>query len=169
MSPTPRRIPVFVVLPAHTLLLDVAGPIEVLRKANQLQNEVAFDVRFVGALPEVTSSIGLRLSGIEPLPAHVPDGAMVVLSGDTDAVLGAERLEEVERYRAGSDRVVEWLRTAIRPGMRLVSICSGALLAARAWLARRQGLHHALHRLHPVGRTRPDGARAGQPALCRGR
>lgn len=134
MSPTPRHIPVFVVLPAHTLLLDVAGPIEVLRKANQLQSEVAFDVRFVGALPEVTSSIGLRLSGIGALPEHVPDGAMVVLSGDTDAVLGAERLEDMEAYRAGSDLVVDWLRTAIRPGMRLVSICSGALLAARAGL-----------------------------------
>jgi transcriptional regulator GlxA family with amidase domain len=132
MSPQPRRIPVFVVLPAHTLLLDVAGPIEVLRKANQLQDEVAFDVRFVGALPEVTSSIGLRLGGIEPLPDHVPDGAMVVLSGDTEVIMGAERLDTLEAHRAGSDQVVAWLRTAIRPGMRLVSICSGALLAARA-------------------------------------
>ncbi len=41
MSPAPRRIPVYVVLPARTLLLDVAGPMEALRKANDwLLNEV---------------------------------------------------------------------------------------------------------------------------------
>jgi transcriptional regulator GlxA family with amidase domain len=134
MTATPRRIPVYVVLPARTLLLDVAGPIEVLRKANQFQSDVAFDVRFVGALPEVTSSIGLKLAGIEPLPDAMPDGAMVVLSGDTEAVLGAERLPDIEASLAGSDEVVAWLRRAIRPGMRLVSICSGALLAAQAGL-----------------------------------
>ena len=64
MTGTPRRIPTYVVLPARTLLLDVAGPIEALRGANQLQDGVRFDVRYVGALPEVTTSIGLRITGI---------------------------------------------------------------------------------------------------------
>jgi transcriptional regulator GlxA family with amidase domain len=67
VNPAPRRIPVYVVLPARTLLLDVAGPMEALRKANQLQSEVLFDVRYVGALPEVTSSIGLTIGGIGSL------------------------------------------------------------------------------------------------------
>lgn len=134
MSPAPRRIPVYVVLPARTLLLDVAGPMEALRKANQLQSEVAFDVRYVGALPEVTSSIGLTVSGIAPLPETIEDNAMVVLSGDTELILGAERLGEIEAPLQGSDEIVAWLRRNIRPGIRLVSICSGALLAARAGL-----------------------------------
>lgn len=134
MSPALRRIPVYVVLPARTLLLDVAGPMEALRKANQLQSEVAFDVRYVGALPEVTSSIGLTVSGIAPLPETIEDGAMVVLSGDTEVILGAERLGEIEAPLQGSDQVVEWLRANIQPGIRLVCICSGALLAARAGL-----------------------------------
>ncbi len=134
MSPAPRRIPVYVVLPARTLLLDVAGPMEALRKANQLQSEVAFDVRYVGALPEVTSSIGLRVSGIASLPETIEDGAMVVLSGDTEIILGAERLGEIEPPLEGSDQVVAWLRASIRPAIRLVCICSGALLAARAGL-----------------------------------
>lgn len=134
MSPAPRRIPVYVVLPARTLLLDVAGPMEALRKANQLQAKVAFDVRYVGALPEVTSSIGLRVSGIAPLPEAIEDDAMVVLSGDTEIILGAERLGAIEAPLEGSDQVVDWLRANIRPGIRLVSICSGALLAARAGL-----------------------------------
>lgn len=134
MSPAPRRIPVYVVLPARTLLLDVAGPMEALRKANQLQSEVAFDVRYVGALPEVTSSIGLTVSGIALLPETIEDNAMVVLSGDTELILGAERLGEIEAPLQGSDEIVAWLRRNIRPGIRLVSICSGALLAARAGL-----------------------------------
>jgi transcriptional regulator GlxA family with amidase domain len=134
MTQAPRRIPVFVVLPARTLLLNVAGPIEALRKANHFQSEVAFDVRYVSVLPEITSSIGLKLTGLEPLPETVPDGAMLVLSGDTDAILGAERLTGVEAPLAGSDDVVDWLKAQVRPGIRLVCICSGALLAARAGL-----------------------------------
>lgn len=134
MSPAPRRIPVYVVLPARTLLLDVAGPMEALRKANQMQSEVAFDVRYIGALPTITSSIGLTVTGIEPLPASIEDDAMVVLSGDTELILGADRLGTIEAPLEGSDDVVAWLRANIRPGIRLVSICSGALLAARAGL-----------------------------------
>ena len=129
-----RRIPTYVVLPARTLLLDVAGPVEVLRKANQLRQAVRYDVRFVGALPRVTSSIGLTLSNIAPLPETIEDGAMVVLSGDTELILGHENGSDVEPLRHGADRVIDWLRQVVRPGIRLVSICSGALLAARAGL-----------------------------------
>jgi len=134
VNPIPRKIPVYVVLPARTLLLDVAGPMEALRKANQLQSEVLFDVRYVGALPEVTSSIGLTVSGIAPLPEAIEDHAMVVLSGDTELILSAERLGPIEAPLQGSDEIVAWLRRNVRPGIRLVSICSGALLAARAGL-----------------------------------
>lgn len=101
MTTAPRRIPVYVVLPARTLLLDVAGPIEALRKANHLQSDVAFDVRYVGALPELTCSIGLRITGIGPLPDTVEPDAMIVLSGSTDEPLDAghpvEEAEEAPR------------------------------------------------------------------------
>jgi len=132
MMKEPRRIAVYVVLPARTLLLDVAGPIEALRKANHLQDEVAFDVRYVGALPELTSSIGLRITGIGPLPEVVEPGAMIVLSGNTDEPLDTG--VPVEAADAGSDEVVAWLARVVQPGIRLVCICSGALLAARAGL-----------------------------------
>jgi len=127
-----RRIPTYVVLPARTLLLDVAGPIEALRYANQLQSEVQFDVCYVGALPEVTTSIGLRVSGIEALPARVEPGAMIVLSGHADQPMSAGHAHEPAD--SGSDEVVTWLRRVVEPGVLLVSICSGALLAARAGL-----------------------------------
>ena len=43
-----KRIPVYVVVPPRMLLLDMAGPLEVLRVANRDQSEVRFDVRYVG-------------------------------------------------------------------------------------------------------------------------
>jgi len=132
MMNSPRRIPTYVVLPARTLLLDVAGPIEALRGANQLQQDIRFDVRYVGALPEVTTSIGLRITGIEPLPETVEPDAMIVLSGHAEQPMEAGH--PMDPDGAGSDEVVAWLKQVVKPGMRLVSICSGALLAARAGL-----------------------------------
>lgn len=132
MNTAPRRIPTYVVLPARTLLLDVAGPVEALRGANTLQNEIRFDVRYVGALPEVTTSIGLRVTGIEPLPEVIEPDAMIVLSGHTEHPMQAGH--PIDPEDAGSDAVVAWLARVVKPGMRLVSICSGALLAARAGL-----------------------------------
>src|SRR6201995_1260767 len=53
-----RLIPVFVVLPPRLLLLDIAGPLEVLRQANRVQRTVQFDVRYVGPSPHQLTSIG---------------------------------------------------------------------------------------------------------------
>ncbi|MBB6468355.1 transcriptional regulator GlxA family with amidase domain [Aminobacter lissarensis] len=128
----PRRVPTYVVLPARTLLLDVAGPMEALRYANRLQPDVQFDVTYVGALPEVTTSIGLRVTGISPLPETIEPGAMVVLAGDTDEPMDAG--QPFEAADEGSDELVQWLRRSLKPGILLVSICSGALLAGRAGL-----------------------------------
>ena len=132
MTTAPRRIPTYVVLPARTLLLDVAGPVEALRYANQLQQNVCFDVHYVGALPDVTTSIGLRVSGIEPLPDQVEPDAMIVLSGHADEPIVTSH--PIDPADAGSDEVVAWLKHVVQPGMLLVSICSGALLAGRAGL-----------------------------------
>jgi transcriptional regulator GlxA family with amidase domain len=130
-----RVVPVFVVLPPHTLLLDVAGPVEVLRKANQLQDRVRFDVTYVGPSSGVTSSIGLRIAGIGDLPEILPDHCIVVVSGNAEVILPASPAGQPDPDReAHESAIVEWLRTAIRPGITLVSICSGALLAARAGL-----------------------------------
>ncbi len=128
-----RTIRAFVVVPPRALLLDIAGPIEVLRKANLVQDAVRFEVSYVGPSPEVRSSVGLGLSGIEPLPLAVPDKAMVIVSGAADEPLGAPAKS---RAQDAPDEalIVAWLARAVRPGIRLVTICSGALLAARAGL-----------------------------------
>lgn len=129
----PRRIPVYVVLPPRLLLLDVAGPMEVLRKANIEQSDVRFHVSYVGPLRKVGSSIGLGISPIAPLPAQLPDGAMLVVPGHADLPEG-DAMTSPQQDEDGQDAIVAWLRKVVRPGMRVISICSGALLVGRAGL-----------------------------------
>ncbi len=157
----PRVVPIFVVTPPRALLIDIAGPIEVLRKTNLEQAEMAFDVRYVGPAATIRSSIGLALAGIAPLPDALPDGAMVVVSGAADEPLGAGD-DERPRDAPLEAEIVDWLRRAIRPGVRLVTICSGALLAARAGLldGYECTTHHAatdeLRRAAPAARVRDN-------------
>jgi len=135
MNPdAPRQIPVYVVLSPQALMLDLAGPLDVLRYANMAQERVHFDVRYVGPADSVLTSVGLTLSGIEPFPLALPDDALVVLVGDVDDVLPATRNMPRDEMLAQQEAIVEWLKAMIRPGHVLVSICSGALLAARAGL-----------------------------------
>ena len=127
-----RRIDVYVVLPPRTLLLDVAGPIEVLRRANLIQDMVRFHVRYVAPTRTLRTSIGLDVSGIEPLPRQIAKNAMVVIGGNADTLLDGSIAQPADAQHEA--KIVDWLRTAIHPGHRLITICSGALLAARAGL-----------------------------------
>lgn len=153
-----RLVPVFVVLPPRVLLLDVAGPIEVLRKANLEQDDVQFAVRFIGMTASASSSIGLTLSGVEPPPDRLPDGAMVVIAGSASQPMGEPTQSDAEDA-AQEQALVDWLRVAIRPGVTLASICSGAVLAGRAGLldGRDCTTHHAtcdeLRRIAPSARV----------------
>ncbi len=125
---TPHAIPVFVVLPPQTLLLDVAGPLEVLRYANEQQRNIRFDCRYIAAQPNQTTTIGLGLCGLEPLPDMLPARAMILISGSSSIAL--QQPEASKERRALSD----WLRQTVRPDTTIVSICSGALIAAEAGL-----------------------------------
>jgi transcriptional regulator GlxA family with amidase domain len=82
-----KHITVYVVLLQRMLLLDAAGPLEVLRVANREQQKIRFEVRYVGPEVSIVSSVGITLAEIEPLPKTLPDGAMVVLSGDVDYMM----------------------------------------------------------------------------------
>ncbi|MBB4567649.1 GlxA family transcriptional regulator [Rhizobium leucaenae] len=123
-----RVIPVYVLLPPYTLLMDVAGPVEVLRRANIEQEDILFDYRFIAARPTQTTSIGLTVADLLPLPDRIPDGALVVVSGSVTPPPDAGDIEKENELLA------TWLRLAIRPGVTLITICSGAVLAARAGL-----------------------------------
>jgi transcriptional regulator GlxA family with amidase domain len=137
----------FALLP-DSLALDWAGPAEALRMANQaLQAQglpARFVLRFVGPCAEQVSSVGLRLSGIEALPAalHSPTWLVLVgLPGQTIATTSAP-----------TQALLHWLR-----GLRLhthqlelVTVCAGAVLAAHAGLLSHRHVtthHHHLAEL----------------------
>jgi transcriptional regulator GlxA family with amidase domain len=128
-----RSLDVWVVLPERVLLLDIAGPMEVLRRANVEQRALQFNVHYVGSTARVISSIGVPLAEIAPLPGAMPLGAMIVVPGSANSIAFAQDVSQAT-VREDERAIVEWLRACIRPGHTLVTICSGALLAARAGL-----------------------------------
>ncbi|MGA3092305.1 MAG: helix-turn-helix domain-containing protein [Terriglobales bacterium] len=132
-----RRIQVYVIVPPRLLLLDVAGPLEVLRRANHVQAAVRFEVHYVGPASSLQTSIGITLTAIEPLPDNLPLDAWVVVAGDVDDVMmccGQASPGRSKADAADESAIVAWLQRAMRSGHKLISICSGALLAGRAGL-----------------------------------
>jgi transcriptional regulator GlxA family with amidase domain len=131
-----RKVQVYVILPPQLLLLDLAGPLEVLRRANHVQRGVRFEVRYVGPVASMRTSIGVMVTAIEPLPDTLPRGATVVVAGGADQAMGewGGGAAKLKQKNAGEAAIVAWLRARIRPGHTLITICSGALLAGRAGL-----------------------------------
>ncbi len=127
-----RRIPVLVLLPPRALLLDLAGPLEVLRVAGAAQDHVDFDVAYVAPDPNTRSSVGLTLCGAGPLPTLVEAGAVVLVPGSAGRLLGPSPDTEADAH--AETVIVAWLRAVVRPGHTLVTVCEGALLAAWAGL-----------------------------------
>lgn len=144
----PGAVDVLFVLAPRALLLDLAGPAEALRLANQHLVRAGaperFHLRFTGPSARLASSVGLPLAELEPLPATLPRPTWLVLVGQPS--------ETLDRPDAGTQEVVRWLRRDIAPRLaedpshRLLTICSGTLLAARADLlgTRRCTTHHDL-------------------------
>jgi transcriptional regulator GlxA family with amidase domain len=153
-----KEVPVIVVVPPNVLLLDVAGPMEALRKANLEQDAVRFVATYVGPAPVVGSSIGLSVAGLAPLPQRLPDGAFVMLSGDVAVPLAGSAGDGGDAG-ALEQEIVDWLRRVVRPSVTVASICSGALLAARAGLLDGKACttHHSsiaeLRKLAPLARV----------------
>lgn len=138
----------FVIAP-HSLLLDIAGPAEAFRLAN-LHRAVRgmparFRLRFTGPEPSIATSVGLSLADLEPLPDRLTAPTWVFLVGQPTAHVG--------RATGPVLTTAQWLNQmlggalqAIDTPHRVVTICSGALLAARASLLdhRRCTTHHEL-------------------------
>ena len=143
------------VLPPQTMLLDVAGPCEVLRAANRQQSNIHFEVRYVGASDSIATSVGLRLHGVEPLPESIAGDAIVVIVGSVKEPMLTVNQPARQEQASGEAEIVLWLKTAIRPGHKLISICSGALLAGRAGLASPVEGHAARVRGPESGRPVP--------------
>lgn len=137
-----KQTTVHIVVPPGVLLLDVAGPAEVLARAGTASGgEVEYQLRYVATKPDIVSSIGLNLAALEPLPDDVASGDIILIAGYSG------RLNRSVADAAEADgQIVEWMKRAVKPGVRLVSVCAGALLAARAGLLNgfRCTTHHDL-------------------------
>jgi transcriptional regulator GlxA family with amidase domain len=118
------------VVEEHSLLLDIAGPADAFRSANSqlcdLGQPEVFALRFAGVRSSTTSSIGVVLGGLEPLPEHFTKPTWVVLVGKPTAAPPTD------------PAITAWLRRAVGPSIdanvRLITICEGALTAAQAGL-----------------------------------
>jgi transcriptional regulator GlxA family with amidase domain len=162
VPPVRREVPVIVVLPPRISLLDLGGPVEILRRANFEQSAIFFDVRYVGATRSVSSSIGIDVCRVEPLPATLAKDAVVLVVGAVDVGSEWGRPTDYEADAQDEAAIVHWLQKTIRPTHTLVSVCSGALLFGRAGLLddRRCTTHHIdcprLSRLAPKAKVLED-------------
>lgn len=141
------RTVLFAILP-EVVLLDVAGASEAFRLAEREAPD-SYHVRFVSTQSSVRAAVGLHLDKLEPLPEHVPDHSVIVVTGVTTKAL---RLDS-----APSTTLVRWLkRTMENETVTLLCVCAGALLAAKAGLleGRECTTHHEhiddLARLEPT-------------------
>lgn len=117
------RTVLFAILP-EVVLLDVAGAGEAFRIAER-EAPGSYQLRFVSTQPRVRAAVGLHLDQLEPLPSRVPDDSIIVVTGVTTRGL---RLES-----AATTALVSWLkRTMENETVTLISVCAGALLAAKA-------------------------------------
>lgn len=138
----------FVIVP-NALLLDIAGPAEAFRLANQHRETRGlpprFRLSFAGPATSPPTSVGLALADLQPLPQQLVSPTWVVVVGQPTA--------HARRVTPPIVAAAEWLNRVLREPLqapdsphRLITICSGAMLAARAGLLtnRRCTTHHEL-------------------------
>jgi len=138
----PPAIPLFFVLLPGSLILDWAGPAESFRLANQSLaaggQPARFDLHFVGPQCAPATSVGIKVADVAPLPARLPPASWVILVGMPGP--------SFDPRQSGAPETIRWLRGLVpgHDGLRLVTICAGALLAAHAGLlrGRRVTTHH---------------------------
>jgi transcriptional regulator GlxA family with amidase domain len=142
-------IDVLFVIAPHSLLLDIAGPAEVFRLVNLHRarggKSARFRLRFAGPSAVVPTSVGLPIAQLEPLPKSLSQPTWVVVVG--------QPLAHVRQNTPEGNEIAHWLGRVMRGPLeradsqhKLVTVCSGSLLAARSGLlvGRRCTTHHEL-------------------------
>lgn len=142
----------YFVLTPRFLMLDFAGPAEAFAFAALEGARVR--THYVGASPSMEGALGLSVGRLEPLPAAMPDGSLVFISGV---------MSPAKSYRCTeAEQTVAWLRDVVTPRHRVACICSAAILAGRAGLLddRECTTHHtlteALREVSPRARVLDD-------------
>src|SRR5258707_8594024 len=89
MNTRAQLIDVLFVIVPHSLLLDIAGPAEAFRLANQHREARGlpprFRLRFAGPVASLTTSVGLPLVDLVPLPEQLATPTWVVVVGQPTA------------------------------------------------------------------------------------
>ena len=131
------RTVLFAILP-ELVLLDVAGAADAFRIAER-EAPGNYQLRFVSTQSTVRAAVGLHLDKLEPLPEHVPDHSVIVVTGVTSKGL---RLDS-----APATTLMRWLTHAMdNETVTLMCVCAGSLLAAKAGvLAGRECTTHHEH------------------------
>src|SRR4051794_18391306 len=144
-----QLIDVLFVIVRHSLLLDIAGPAEAFRLAN-LHREARglpprFRLGFAGPAATLPTSVGLALGDLLPLPEQLNTPTWVVVVGQPTVHVTQVTPEIAVTAQWLNDRLRDALLDADTPH-RLLTICSGTLLAARAGVlaTRRCTTHHEL-------------------------
>jgi len=115
----------FALLP-QTVLLDVAGPAEAFRIANQ-QVPGSYALSFIASTRTIESGIGLQLGPLRPLPKRVPKGAIIVVTG----IVG----RSLDLNTPAITKLAHWLRESMtNESVTLMCVCAGSVVAARAGL-----------------------------------
>lgn len=113
----------FALLPS-TVLLDVAGPAEAFRIANNHVPD-SYALRFVAGSRIVESGVGLPLGPLRPFPSKVPDGSIVVITG----IIG----HSLDLTTPAVTRLCKWVREAMaNESVSLMCVCAGSVIAAKA-------------------------------------
>lgn len=148
-----RRI-VFAVFPLFQLL-DLTGPLEVFTEADGLAPEPGAR-RYTTEIVAATAFPVTASSGVAVFPHRTLDAAAGPI--DTLVVVGGSAAQDTGR----NTELVEWIREAAPRARRVVSVCQGAFLLARAGLldGRRAVTHWAqcdlLQRSFPAVRVETD-------------
>ena len=135
-SKSSPALSVWLVVTPNVLLLDYAGPAEALRMASDMGGGI--DLHTCAASAAIPTTLGVGLAGLEPLPTVLPPNSLLIVVGNGN--------EEQDYQTAAANAVVRWLQKVPLTDTRLGSICSGALLLAKAGhlAGHRCTTHHSL-------------------------
>lgn len=100
-------------------VLDFAGPLQAFFEANSFGAD--YCVEHCAVVPGATTSQGLKLSGLEPLPAIATDD-LVIVPGFTVAKVHLP------------PPLIRWLKTSYDNGAQICSVCTGSFALAQAGL-----------------------------------
>lgn len=118
-------IPVWFLTLPGVMMLDISGPAETLQLAKG-----AFSLHYIGPDECVSTSTGMMIGHLAPLPDSLPAGSLLVVPGMADSSVSFDTPQAMAARH--------WLMR-MQPAIHareitLVCICSGSILAARSGL-----------------------------------